>query len=269
MELQRGVVGDLSSFPALADEVQRVGVVANTARLLAAARRAGVAVDPLHGRIPRRPAGLPGQRPAHDGDASPARTSAGGHRRRRARSPNSEHEPSDLVSHRRHGVSPFIGTTLDPTLRALGVSTVVATGVSLNLGIIGLTVEAVNLGYRVVVATDAVAGIPADYADEVVRHTLGLVATVATVDEIIDDVHSPEREPPPAAPTPGGPRVAQGRRPDRAPALARTRRWRRRRSPPRDETRGWLSERVRDASVRCPDRRRHPNGVSPGGDARR
>jgi len=79
----------------------------------------------------------------------------------------------------------FIGTTLDPTLRALGVSTVVVCGVSLNLGIIGLTVEAVNLGYHVVLATDAVAGIPSDYAADVLRHTLGLVASLATVDEII------------------------------------------------------------------------------------
>jgi nicotinamidase-related amidase len=94
-------------------------------------------------------------------------------------------QPGDLVSHRRHGVSPFAGTTLDPTLRALGVSTVVATGVSLNLGIIGLAVEAVNLGYRVVVATDAVAGVPAAFAADVLRHTIALVATLATVDDII------------------------------------------------------------------------------------
>ncbi|MGH9017224.1 MAG: isochorismatase family protein, partial [Acidimicrobiales bacterium] len=80
---------------------------------------------------------------------------------------------------------PFVGTSLDPTLRALGVSTVVATGVSLNLGIIGLAVEAVDLGYRVVVATDAVAGIPSSFADDVLRHTIGLVATLAPVDAII------------------------------------------------------------------------------------
>src|SRR5580698_10820503 len=44
MEIQRGVVGDLSSFPALADEVARVGAIPATARLLAAARGAGVPV---------------------------------------------------------------------------------------------------------------------------------------------------------------------------------------------------------------------------------
>ncbi len=90
----------------------------------------------------------------------------------------------DLVSHRRHGVSPFVGTTLDPTLRALGVTTVIATGVSLNLGIPGLAIEGVDLGYKVVVATDAVAGVPGDYAEAMMRHTLSLVATLATVDEV-------------------------------------------------------------------------------------
>jgi nicotinamidase-related amidase len=93
--------------------------------------------------------------------------------------------PTDLVSHRGHGVSPFIGTSLDPILRALGVSTVVATGVSVNLGIVGLAVEAVNLGYHVVVVTDAVAGVPRHYADAVLEHTLALVAKLATTDEVV------------------------------------------------------------------------------------
>jgi nicotinamidase-related amidase len=184
MEIQRGVVGDLSSFPALADEVERVGLIANAARLTAAARRAGVPVvhctagfradrsgsllsAPLIAALLRRPDHL------LEGTGAVELV------------PDLGAEPGDLVSHRRHGVSPFTGTALDPTLRALGVATVVATGVSLNLGIIGLAVEAVNLGYRVVVATDAVAGVPPSFADDVLRHTVALVATLATVDDVI------------------------------------------------------------------------------------
>jgi biuret amidohydrolase len=37
----------------------------------------------------------------------------------------------------------------------------------------------------VVLATDAVAGVPRDYADAVVENTLALVATRARVDDII------------------------------------------------------------------------------------
>src|SRR5579884_2194988 len=44
MELQRGVVGDLSSFPELAAAAEKAGVVPATARLLGAARRRGVRV---------------------------------------------------------------------------------------------------------------------------------------------------------------------------------------------------------------------------------
>jgi nicotinamidase-related amidase len=184
MELQRGVVGDLSSFPALAEEVARVGVVPATARLITAARRAGVPVIHCTAGFRSDRLGSPSnaplmtavlRRPEHLLEGTAAVDLV----------PGLGAQPGDLVSHRRHGVSPFVGTTLDPTLRALGVKTVVGTGVSLNLGIIGLAVEAVDLGYRVVLATDAVAGIPSDYADDVLRHTLGLVATLVTVDDII------------------------------------------------------------------------------------
>jgi nicotinamidase-related amidase len=184
MEIQRGVVGDLSSFPELAAAAKHAGVITNTARLLAAARKAGVPVvhctagfrsdrrgsatnSPLISAMLRRPEHLVEGTPAVEivPELGPA--------------------PDDLVSHRRHGVSPFAGTSLDPMLRALGVSTVVATGVSLNLGILGLAIEAVNLGYRVVVVTDAVCGVPADYAEAVTRHTLALVALLATTDEVV------------------------------------------------------------------------------------
>jgi nicotinamidase-related amidase len=184
MEIQRGVVGDLSSFPELATAARQVGVVVNTARLLAAARAAGAPVVHCTAgfRADRRgsPANSPLiaamlRRPEHLVEGTPAVELV----------PELGATSSDLVSPRAHGVSPFTGTTLDPTLRALGVSTVVATGVSLNLGIVGLAIEAVNLGYRVVVATDAVCGVPLDYADAVTRHTLALVATLATVDDVV------------------------------------------------------------------------------------
>jgi nicotinamidase-related amidase len=95
-------------------------------------------------------------------------------------------EPTDLVSARLHGVSPFSGTSLDTWLRSLGVRTVVATGVSVNLGVLGLAIEAVNLGYSVVVPRDAVAGLPAEYADAVLENTFPLIATVTTTDAILD-----------------------------------------------------------------------------------
>ena len=58
-------------------------------------------------------------------------------------------------------------------------------GVSINLGVLGLCIEAAGLGYQVVVASDAVAGVPPDFADQVLANSVALVAAVHTVDEIV------------------------------------------------------------------------------------
>jgi len=185
MEVQRAVIGDLSTIPELAEAVTDIGVIPNIARVLAAARplhipvihclaafradRAGTVVNcALIGSVLRNP--------EHMLTGSPSAelvTELGP-------------EPGDLVSTRLHGVSPFIGTSLDPWLRSLGIRTVVATGVSVNLGVLGLAIEAVNFGYRVVVPRDTVAGVPADYANALLANTFPLISTLTTTDDLLD-----------------------------------------------------------------------------------
>jgi nicotinamidase-related amidase len=92
---------------------------------------------------------------------------------------------SDLVLPRMHGLSPMSGTELDPVLRNLGVRTIVAVGVSVNVAITNLVFDAVNAGYQVVVPRDAVAGLPPSYVDAVFEHTLGLLATVTTAADVL------------------------------------------------------------------------------------
>jgi nicotinamidase-related amidase len=184
MELQRGVMGDLATFPELARACREVGVVEATARLLAAARtrnlpvvhctagfradRAGTVINtPLHTATLRSPDHL------LEGSAAVEVV------------PELFDAASDVVCSRRHGVSPFTGTSLDTLLRNLGVRVVVATGVSVNVAITGLCIEAVNLGYSVVVPRDAVAGVPAAYAASVIDNTLALVAAITTTDKLI------------------------------------------------------------------------------------
>jgi nicotinamidase-related amidase len=183
MELQRGVVGDRASIPDLAAVVAASGTLAAAGRLAAAARSAGVPV--VHCTAEFRPdrAGSATNAPLLAVMAKlPNHLLVG--------SPEAEvvpelgPDPRDVLVPRLSGVSPFAGTALDVTLRNLGVRTVVATGVSVNLAILGLAIEAVNLGYRVVVATDAVAGTPADYADAVLDGTIALLAARLTVDQI-------------------------------------------------------------------------------------
>jgi nicotinamidase-related amidase len=184
MEMQRGVVGDLSRFPELASVCAERDVVAHAARAADAARAAGV-------RVVHCTAAFRTDRSGTHTDNSPFI-------RRLLRDPAHMLEGTgavevvpelfdagDLESRRHHGFSPFTGTSLDPMLRALGVRTVVATGLSLNLGIPGLCVEAVGLGYRVIVVSDAVAGVPAGYGDAVMAQTISLLAARVTTDELI------------------------------------------------------------------------------------
>ncbi|GAC1397284.1 MAG: hypothetical protein NVS4B6_01400 [Mycobacterium sp.] len=77
------------------------------------------------------------------------------------------------------------GTDLDAILRNLGVSTIVAVGVSVNLAITNLCMDAVNEAYHVIVPRDVVAGIPADYAATIVDNMLSLLATITTTDALI------------------------------------------------------------------------------------
>ena len=184
MEIQRGVVGDLSAFPQLADSAERAGVVPNTTRLLHAARHLGVPVIHCTAEFRADRAGSVAncqliaamvRNPDHLLVGTPPTELV----------PALGPEPSDLICARLHGVSPFSGTSLDTWLRSLGVQTVVATGVSVNLGVLGLAIEACNLGYQVVVPRDAVAGLPDAYADAVLDNTFPLIATVTTTDALL------------------------------------------------------------------------------------
>ena len=85
---------------------------------------------------------------------------------------------------RLHGLTPFTATSLDQTLRNLGVTTVVAIGVSLNIGVLGLALSAVDLGYQVVIVTDAVAGVPLAYGHQILDGTLGLLATMISSEDL-------------------------------------------------------------------------------------
>ncbi|MGV0808387.1 isochorismatase family protein [Mycolicibacterium setense] len=181
-ECQGAVVGPDAGLAALADEARREALP-NIARLLPAARAASARV--VHCLVHRRADGLGSNHNAkifaigrNDVGILPASPGA-------SLLPEFGPEPDDLVLSRRHGLGPMGGTDLDATLRNLGVSTIVAVGVSVNVAIINLVMDAVNAGYRVVLPRDAVAGIPTAYADAVIDNTLSLLATVTTTDDLL------------------------------------------------------------------------------------
>jgi nicotinamidase-related amidase len=94
-------------------------------------------------------------------------------------------EPTDVVVNRLHGLSPFHGTELEQILRNLDVQTVVIAGVSTNVGVPGACLEALNRGFQVVVPEDCTAGAWPEAHEFQVTHTLPLLATMTTSEELI------------------------------------------------------------------------------------
>jgi nicotinamidase-related amidase len=181
-EIQNGVIGDQALLPALA-EAARETMLPAVARLVKSARSAGVEV--VHGTFERRPHGKGANTNArlfHGVAKSQVKLLRGSAAAEVV--PEVGVMPTDVVIPRTHGLNPMSGTELDPVLRNLGVSTIIVAGVSVNVAITNLVMDAVNRGYDVVLPRDAVCGVPADYADAVIDNTLSLLATVTTVDEL-------------------------------------------------------------------------------------
>ena len=62
-----------------------------------------------------------------------------------------------------------------------------------QVALLGLTIEAVNRGYQVVLPLDATAGTPSAYVELLVEHTLRLLATVSTTAVVISAWRSADR----------------------------------------------------------------------------
>lgn len=182
-EMQRGVIGDLAPTRELADEVEEVGALGAAAALVADARRAKVRVvhavvemrgdraglsinNPMMAMVTKNPDQVRQGTPAAD------------------LVPELGAEPEDIVCRRIHGLTPFTGTELDPILRNLGVRTVIPVGVSVNEALLGLCLSAADLGYRIALPRDAIAGVPRGYAEDVVKHSLALISNVTTTEAI-------------------------------------------------------------------------------------
>lgn len=187
-ECQKGVIGDLSLLPALADSAKAIGLVENVNRLVTTGRAAGCGV--LHciaaTRADRR--GASSNAPlfhgtARNDDSGPGPMVPGG--------PGTELmdgievADSDLFSTRIGGLSPVNGTDVPTLLRNLGAQTVVIAGVSTNVAIPNATLDCVNFGFNVVIPRDAITGYPVDYTDVIIKNTLSLVAKITTTDELV------------------------------------------------------------------------------------
>ena len=182
VHVQNDIVGPDGAFaPFFRAEIDRVGTLATAARLLDAARAAGAPV--VYTRVAWRPdysdlhANSPllniviQQNCLVDGTAGAAITG--------------ELAPQDtdrVVTHQR--VGGFHDSELDEILRSAGVETVVFLGVATNASVEGTARVASDLGYRVLVISDACsAATPEAHAASL--ESLGLLAEITTTDDVI------------------------------------------------------------------------------------
>ncbi len=183
MECQQGLLGDSSILPGLARAAEHVGLVANLARLFDAARGAGVRV--YYCTDERRSDGFGFARNTlvHLRMRDGANEGMGGHG---PVMPEIAPRPEDVVFRREQGLTGFYATGLDPYLRNTGVTTLIVTGVSLNIAVVGTAIEAMNRGFTVVVPSDCVASDPPEYAETLLRYTIRNIAYVVASQAIID-----------------------------------------------------------------------------------
>lgn len=184
-ECQQMVLGDEVPYRGLADAAHD-GMLDRLAAFLDAARRVGTHV--VYCTISSRPGGWGAAKtPMLDR----ARASAGAAARvgsspvDRSIVPEVAPVEGDVVVDRTHGMSGFHGTELDSCLRDMGVETVLPTGVSANLGVLGTAIEAINHGYRLVIPSDCIAADPPEYGEQMMRYSYRNLGYVASSDAVI------------------------------------------------------------------------------------
>jgi len=182
MECQENLLGPHSVLPGLARAAAEVELIDHLKLLFDAARQAGVRI--YYCTDERRADGLGFARntlvhlrmpSGHDGSGGQGPVVA-----------EITPRPEDVVFRREQGLTGFYATALDSYLRNTGVTTVVLTGVSLNIAVLGTAIEAMNRGYTVVVPSDCVASDPPEYADSAMRYTMRNIAFVVPSGTVID-----------------------------------------------------------------------------------
>jgi biuret amidohydrolase len=187
MEMQNGIVVDGGTLPALANEVRRSGIIPAIGSLCTAARAAGVRV--VHCTALTRPDGAGAvanckifalsEKQRIEG-VNPVLVGSHGAKL----VPEIGDDPRDIEVPRLHGMSPFTNTAVDQILRNLGIKTVIVTGVSVDLGIFGTSMTALDNGYQVVIPRNCVTGLPYEYAQSVLDNSLAYIATITSAEAI-------------------------------------------------------------------------------------
>jgi len=182
LEVQENLLlPEKAMIPGLAAHARAIGLIERLAGLLTAARRVGAPVVYVSDQRRADGLGAPGNLMVDRAITGTPRRVGHGPIVAELRP-----QPGDISIAREQGMTGFYTTPLDAYLRNLGIRTVVLTGVSANIAVNGTAIEAMNLGYRVIVPSDGIAGDPPEYVEQLLRYTIRNVALVAPVQQILD-----------------------------------------------------------------------------------
>ena len=184
MDFENDIVHENGAFKDLgfAQMVKQNDVLGKTARLLDAARGAGVKV--IYASVKFR-SGYP-ERPQNAGmfqavvGANALVEGTWGSTIHEAVTPK-EGEP--VVSKR--GISAFTGSDLAALLTTGGITTLLLTGVATNFVVEGTAREAVDRGYNVVIVGDCCASASQEVHDSALTSTLPFLTTISNSEEVL------------------------------------------------------------------------------------
>ena len=184
MDFENDIVHENGAFKDLgfAQMVKQNDVLGKTARLLDAARGAGVKV--IYASVKFR-SGYP-ERPQNAGmfqavvGANALVEGTWGSTIHEAVTPK-EGEP--VVSKR--GISAFTGSDLAALLTTGGITTLLLTGVATNFVVEGTAREAVDRGYNVVIVGDCCASASQEIHDSALTTTLPFLTTISNSEEVL------------------------------------------------------------------------------------
>jgi nicotinamidase-related amidase len=175
IDFQHDIVGPDGAFAAMfSAEVERTQVIPAAARLLDDARAAGIKI--VHSRGTFRPghtdlvanipllANVKAYGCLIDGSTGATIVEA-----------LTPHDGDIVLKH--HRVSCFHGTELDVVLRGAGIDTLVLTGVATNLAVESTARAGADLGYRIIVVSDACAT-TSEHAHDAALASLAMFADV-------------------------------------------------------------------------------------------
>lgn len=181
-ECQEALLGEASPLPGLARAAKEAALLPRLATLLDQARNRGVRV--IYVTAVQRPDGV--DQPINTPLEQRIREAGGKFFEAGPICAEVAPQDNDVVLERRQGMTGFYKSGLDVALRKFGVRSIVLTGISLNIGVFGTTIEAVNHGYTVVIPRDCVAADPPGYGDAVLRYSLRNLAFLSDSDELAE-----------------------------------------------------------------------------------